>query len=119
MNMLYHSDESSSFYTDERCFVIEILNAPNEANSIAQIKVLPGVTTALHRLIDVQENYYILSGNGVMEVEGLQIGEVAAGDVVCIPAGKTQRIHNTGELELIFLAICYPRFTPDCYEHLE
>jgi len=29
-----------------------------------------------------------------------------------------QRISNIGTNDLIFLAICNPRFTPECYESL-
>ena len=32
--------------------------------------------------------------------------------------GDDQRITNTGEDDLIFLAICSPRFVPDAYEPL-
>jgi oxalate decarboxylase/phosphoglucose isomerase-like protein (cupin superfamily) len=41
------------------------------------------------------------------------------GDVVLIPPSCRQRISNVGEGELIFLAICTPRFTQEAYEDLE
>ena len=45
--------------------------------------------------------------------------DVAVGDVVLIPPMCRQRIANTGAEDLIFLAICTPRFTMDAYEDIE
>ena len=41
------------------------------------------------------------------------------GDVVLIPAGKTQRIRNVGPDDLVFLCICTPRFEPRHYHDRE
>jgi oxalate decarboxylase/phosphoglucose isomerase-like protein (cupin superfamily) len=41
------------------------------------------------------------------------------GDVVLIPPMCRQRITNTGSEDLIFLAICTPRFSNDVYEDIE
>jgi oxalate decarboxylase/phosphoglucose isomerase-like protein (cupin superfamily) len=38
--------------------------------------------------------------------------------VVIIPAGCRQRITNTGPNDLIFLALCSPRFDAACYQEL-
>jgi len=43
---------------------------------------------------------------------------VGAGDVVRIPANTPQRITNTGATDLIFYAICSPRFQAKCYQAL-
>ena len=42
--------------------------------------------------------------------------EVGPGEVVVIPAGTPQRIAAFGDEDLVFLAICTPRFTPECYQ---
>jgi oxalate decarboxylase/phosphoglucose isomerase-like protein (cupin superfamily) len=39
--------------------------------------------------------------------------------VVLIPPACRQRIANTGAGDLVFLAICTPRFSYDAYEELE
>jgi len=39
--------------------------------------------------------------------------------VVVIPPGIRQRIANTGAVDLIFLAVCTPRFMLASYEDLE
>lgn len=65
------------------------------------------------------ERYAILSGSGRVEVGGQAPREVAAGDTVTIPAMHSQRIANSGQADLVFLAVCTPRFTKDTYEDLE
>ena len=45
--------------------------------------------------------------------------QVASGDVVIIPAGVRQRIANNGNEDLVFLAICTPRFQAENYTDLE
>ena len=44
---------------------------------------------------------------------------VAPGDVVLIPPGCRQRIANIGDGDLIFLAICTPRFRAEAYEDID
>jgi mannose-6-phosphate isomerase-like protein (cupin superfamily) len=122
MNMfLSQSDESKEFFTNERCHILEMLDNHNSDKpfSIARARVEPGITTAWHRLTDIMEYYYILSGKGFMEIgeeEGFNVGK---NDLVTIPANFAQRIQNTGEEDLIFLAICNPPFTDANYEDLE
>ncbi|MDX2462755.1 MAG: cupin domain-containing protein, partial [Gammaproteobacteria bacterium] len=84
--------------------------------SIARARVEPGVTTAWHRLRDVTERYCILSGAGVAEIGDNPPQDVGPGDVVIIPPMQRQRITNSGKADLVFLAICNPRFTEACYE---
>ena len=109
----------AEFYTPERCFINELSNidADPEA-SIARVRVPPGVTTKWHRVIGIAERYVILSGAGKVEVGNLPPQIVAASDVVLIPPGCRQRIANLGEEDLIFLAVCTPRFRPEAYEDI-
>lgn len=111
---------NDEFEIAERCFITELANDENDpAVSIARARVEPGVTTAWHQLKDTAERYIIVSGEGRVEVAGLEPSGVTAGDVACIPPDTPQRITNTGEKDLIFFAVCSPRFTPDCYISLE
>lgn len=108
------------FYTDERCYITELSNTPNDPDaSIARARVEPGVTTRWHRLSGTAERYYIVSGTGRVEIGKLPPQEVKAGDVVLIPPMCPQRIANIGTEDLIFLAICTPRFLDDAYEDIE
>ena len=111
---------SDEIYISEGCFVAEWSNTPEDPDvSIARARVPPGVTTRWHRLAGTRERYVILEGTGRAQVGDGAAREVAPGDVVLIPAGCRQRIANTGAGELIFLAICTPRFTYNAYEELE
>jgi mannose-6-phosphate isomerase-like protein (cupin superfamily) len=118
---LSRTDESKEFFTNERCHILEMLDNHNSEKtfSIARARVEPGVTTAWHRLSDIVEYYYIISGKGFMEI-GEQGGfDVRKNDTVTIPANSAQRIQNMGDEDLIFLAICNPPFTDTNYEDLE
>jgi oxalate decarboxylase/phosphoglucose isomerase-like protein (cupin superfamily) len=84
-------------YIDEGCFILELSNTPDDpAVSIARARVPRGVTTRWHRVKDTAERY-----------------------VVFIPPSARQRIANIGDTDLIFLAICTPRFVPAAYEAAE
>jgi len=110
----------AEFRTSEGCFINELLNADADPDlSIARARVPPGVTTRRHRLKETAERYVMLSGNGTVEVEDLPAQDVSAGDIVIIPPGCRQRIANIGTEDLVFLAVCTPRFRPDNYEDID
>jgi mannose-6-phosphate isomerase-like protein (cupin superfamily) len=70
-------------------------------------------------LRDVTERYVIQSGTGYVEVENMEAQSVGPGDVVRIPPGARQRIKSTGSEDLIFLALCTPRFSEAAYVDVE
>lgn len=110
----------SEFYMEERCYITELSNIDNDPDvSIARARVRPGVTTRWHRLRQTVERYLILSGEGEVEVGELKSKKVHPGDVVYIPEMCRQRIKNTGEQDLVFLAICTPRFLQSNYEDID
>lgn len=110
----------TEFYTDECCHIVEIhQRSDDEACSIARARVLPGITTQLHALRGIVERYVILEGEGRVEVDGSAPQPVKPLDVVAIPAGKSQRITNSGRTDLVFLCVCTPRFRVEAYENLE
>lgn len=112
------SDELSEYYFKEGCHILEILNsAEDPALSIARARVTAGVTTRLHALKGITERYYITSGSGVVTV-GDKIEAVSRGDVVIIPPDIPQQIFNSSDEDLIFLALCTPRFVVDRYREV-
>jgi mannose-6-phosphate isomerase-like protein (cupin superfamily) len=111
---------NNEFHIPENCYIIELYNTPDDPDvSIARARVEPGLTTRWHRLSGTAERYYIISGKGCAEIGKLPPQEVNAGDMVLIPPMCRQRISNIGSEELIFLAICTPRFSNDIYEDIE
>ena len=112
--------EASEFATDERCHIVEVSNDHGDAElSIARARVEPGITTAWHRLEGIAERYLVIAGQGLVEVGELPPTRVGAGDVVRIPPGVAQRITNDGDEQLIFYALCTPRFEAENYTQLD
>ena len=120
--MLKHikGNTGREFFTDERCYITELLNDPASPDlSIARCRVLPGVTTQLHSLTGVHETYLIEAGSGIMD-DGQNSGfPVVQGDAIAIKSGHAQRIKNSGDGVLVFTVTCTHRFEPGCYVNLE
>jgi len=103
------------YYFKEGCFIEEWLNnSNNEEISIARVRVEANNTTRKHLLLNTSERYVILSGSGMVTV-GDKTWQVNAKDVVSIKAGQEQSIENPNSQDLIFLAICSPRFEEKNY----
>ena len=117
---IFHRDAAAEYYTEERCHINELSNsALDPAVSIAEARVEPGVTTRWHQVLGTTERYVMLSGEGVVEVGQLAPTPVKPGAVVLIPPGCRQRLTNTGTADLVFLAICSPRFEQRNYRDVE
>ena len=108
--------DTAEFYTEERCFIRELSNSPQDKElSVALARVEKGVTTEWHALKGTVERYLIVKGEAIVELEGLMPSSICSGDMVEIPVGCRQRITNTGDSDLIFYAICTPRFKLENY----
>lgn len=113
---IINPDLDSEFYTSERCYIVELSNSEDDPDvSIARVRVEPGVTTQWHSLKKPFERYYILDGQGRVEIGEIPPQDVVPGSVVLIPPMCRQRITNTGTGDLLFLAICSPRFEVEDY----
>jgi mannose-6-phosphate isomerase-like protein (cupin superfamily) len=113
-------DTLKEFFIPEGCHIIELSNSPDDPDiSIARARVEPGVSTRWHRLSGTTERYVILKGKGLVEVGNLPPKELDVGDLVLIPPMCRQRITNIGRDDLIFLAICTPRFLKGVYEEID
>ncbi|MDB6060067.1 MAG: Cupin 2 conserved barrel domain protein [Verrucomicrobiaceae bacterium] len=111
---------AAEYFFHEGCHIIELDNCvDNPALSIARARVEPGKTTRWHKLTNTVERYVIIEGSGIVEVGNEITQQVTAGDVVIIPADCAQRIHNNGTDDLIFLALCTPRFVPENYVDID
>ena len=111
-----NNSQVHEYYFEEGCYITEFWNENSDKQvSIAKARLGPGEKTLCHFLTDTTERYFILSGQGQVFLEGQAGTPVKEDDVVFIPAGMKQSIENTGNNDLIFLAICSPRFKPDNY----
>jgi mannose-6-phosphate isomerase-like protein (cupin superfamily) len=117
---IHRFSDADEIYQAEGCYIRDLCNTDNDDKvSIARARVEPGVTTRWHRLEGIVERYLILAGEGVVEIGDLEPTPVTAGDTVVIPPDCPQRIQNTDERDLLFLAICTPRFDPAAYMDTE
>ncbi len=112
-------DGSKEYYTAELCHINELANSEDhEELSIAKARVAPGITTRWHKLDGITERYVIIEGDATVEVGDIQ-KRVGPYDVVVIPPNCRQRITNHGKKDLVFLAICSPRFIVNAYMDME
>jgi len=117
---ILRGNENAEFHTEERCYITELSNSERDPDaSIARARVPVGITTRWHRLHGIAERYVILRGAGRVEVERLGPQQVGPGDVVLIPPSCRQRIACLGDEDLVFLAICTPRFRQEAYEDVD
>ncbi len=113
-------DLGREYFFAEGCFITEVSNSDADPSlSIARARLEPGRTTRWHRLAATVERYVILEGSGRVDISDLETQTVNPGDVVLIPPLCAQRIHNPGPEDLVFLAICSPRFKTSAYEDIE
>jgi mannose-6-phosphate isomerase-like protein (cupin superfamily) len=111
---------SEYFFTIEGCYILEYQNSEVlPGYSIARARLKPGHSTALHLLKRSEEKYIILQGEAIAEIDNNPTKLLSEGDFISIPPGTSQRITNTGMKDLIFLCICFPRFTEDQYVQIE
>ena len=118
--IVHHASAAPEALIDEGCFIAEWWNSDRDPDlSVARARVPPGVTTRWHLLDGTAERYLVLEGEGRVELGDDAAAPVGPLDVVLIPPGLRQRITNTGQADLVFLALCTPRFDADAYHEVE
>lgn len=107
-------DSVSAFTTKDGSEIRELLAYRNSCirnQSLAEARLPPGASTTPHRHPKTEEIYYIVAGQGLMQVDE-ESSEAGPGDAVAIPPGARHQITNTGSSMLKFLCCCAPP-----YEH--
>lgn len=103
------------WFAEEGVWITEWWNCSGDAQlSVARARVPAGGSTRPHRLAGTVERYVVLSGSGTAQVEDAEL-TLAPGAVICIPPGGRQSVRAATDADLVFLAICTPRFRPACY----
>ena len=85
-------------------------NAPVANQSLAEASLPAGVATDRHFHKLSEEFYFLLDGQGMMEIEG-DHREVGPGDAILIPAGAWHQIRALTPLR--FLCCCAPPYAHD------
>ena len=90
--------------------ILDLTNAPVKNQSLAEARVPAGGATERHYHKLSEELYFILEGDGTMEIDG-ESRPVRVGDAILIPSGAWHQI--TATRELVFLCCCAPPYSHD------
>jgi mannose-6-phosphate isomerase-like protein (cupin superfamily) len=101
-------DRVIPFTTKDGSTIRELMHTA--AQSLAEATLAPGQQTERHYHAASEELYYLVGGEGEMEIDG-ERSPVTVGDAILIPPGAWHQITATGESELRFLCCCAPPYT--------
>ncbi len=90
--------------------ILDLSNAPVQNQSLAEATVPPGGATQRHYHRLSEEFYFILEGQGVMEIDG-ETQPATPGDAILIPPGAWHQITAAPEAPLRFLCCCAPPYS--------
>ena len=88
--------------------ILDSTNAPVRNQSLAEASVPAGSATERHYHKKSEEFYFLLEGEGTMEIDG-ETRSVAPGDAILIPPGAWHQIAASSALR--FLCCCAPPYS--------
>ena len=103
------------FVTKDGSEIRELLASRNSCvrnQTLAEARLASGACTTPHYHVRTEEIYFILEGEGRMQV-GTEVRVVKPGDAIAIPPGELHQIENTGGEVLRFLCCCAPGYEHD------
>lgn len=115
MKMRTRYADIAPFITKDGSTIRELMHPQQHANaaqSLAEARVDPGQTTALHRHGVSEELYHVTAGEGEMTLDDARFA-IRAGDTVAIPPGTPHCVKNTGAATLTILCCCSPPYAHD------
>jgi len=99
-----------AFVTKDGSTIRELHHTEVQSLAEATLEVEQATERHYHRL--TEEIYFVLKGQGRMEVDG-DVTQVRPGDAVLIPAGAWHQLENNGTSELRILCCCAPPYSHD------
>ena len=99
-------DAAEPFTTRDGSTIRELMRAGEQ--SLAEASLAPGQATERHYHAASEELYYLLDGEGEMEVDG-ERARVGPGDAILIPPGARHQITADATC-LRFLCCCSPPY---------
>ena len=111
MMEIRNREEQEPFTTKDGSTIrslLDLSNAPVKAQSLAEATLPAGGSTERHYHKLSEELYYLLEGNGLMEIDG-QTRNVGPGDAILIPVGAWHEIQAMEEMR--FLCCCSPPYS--------
>jgi len=86
---------------------------------IAIVDIDPGKSSKNHYHPSVEETYFVLSGQGLINIDGNEAA-LSQGDLVTIPTGAHHKVTNMSETDILQLYVtCAEPWTPECSVFLE
>lgn len=106
------ADDQPTYTTLDGSLIRELVRPERQGSrhlSLAEATIAPGQSTTRHRHHATEEIYYVLSGEGTVEVAARQ-HRVHSGDTVLIPPGAEHRATCIGDMPLRLLCACSPPY---------
>src|SRR5262245_46572748 len=104
--------DAEAFVTADGSTIRELCGLPTggtRLHSLAEAALEPGQATQRHYHAAAEEVYFVLEGEGELELDG-ERAVVRPGDAVPIPPGSRHQITNVGAVRLRFLCTCAPPY---------
>lgn len=89
----------------------------NRQQSLAEARISPGQTTALHWHRTSEELYHVTAGEGLMTFGETRFA-IGPGDTVAIAPNIAHCVHNPGPDTLVILCCCSPPYADEDTELL-
>ena len=99
-----------AFVTKDGSTIRELHHTAVQSLAEATLEVEQATERHYHRV--TEEIYFVIKGQGKMEVDG-ETGYMKPGDSVLIPAGAWHQLENNGTSELRILCMCAPPYSHD------
>jgi mannose-6-phosphate isomerase-like protein (cupin superfamily) len=99
-----------AFVTKDGSTIRELHHTGVQSLAEATLEVEQATERHYHRV--AEEIYFVLKGQGRMEVDG-ETTYIRPGDAVLIPAGAWHQLENNGTSELRILCCCAPPYSHD------
>jgi len=96
-------DISGEIVKDNDTYVLED-NTSLSRLTVSKTTLHVGKETRGHKHDNIEEVYYFVSGNGTMDI-GESNFNVSSGSIMLIPDGNFHKVYNTGDCDLIFIAM--------------
>ena len=103
-------DAVEAFVTKDGSTIRELHHTKVQSLAEATLEVEQATERHYHQV--TEEIYFVLKGQGRMEVDG-ETTHVRPGDAVLIPAGAWHQLENNGTSELRILCCCAPAYSHD------
>ena len=103
-------DAVEAFVTKDGSTIRELHHTAAQSLAEATLEVEQATERHYHRL--TEEIYFVLKGQGKMEIDG-ETGYLRPGDSVLSPPGAWHQLENNGTSELRILCCCSPPYSHD------